>query len=502
MTSRTNRAAPSVLLARHTLPVVGHHQVRLDECERLRLNRLASRLLTDEPSLADSTALVERGIGDPDGPALFLEDRSAVPLLAIPRQRAYQYRSLLLAGDHDQVLIQGRREPAFEAYCDGALGLGRAEVVRPRSTGSTSLVAATLGDTQALERLVAHARRFGSLTVVPYMGTKGVWLLAKVLAERAGVPVRVAAPSSRLTMRANNKLWFSQRLIEVLGRGALPLTYAAFAPRGLAQRVLTLAQHHESIVLKIPDSLGSLGNIVLRSNDVTRDWHWPGSGELQTLLRATGWSGSYPVLVGVWDEPVVDSPSVQLWIPDRNDGHPVVEGIFSQVVAGVSSTFVGASSCELPLSLQRRLAEEAAHLGYLLQQLGYYGRCSFDAVVAGEDPATSQLHWVECNARWGGVSIPMTLANRLVGDWAARWFAVVQERGKGVTHVPFKAALGLLGDRLFTQRSPTGRIVLLSPSRVNDTESGPHFLVLAHDAAEAAREITGANMVLRCGQLP
>lgn len=208
-----------------------------------------------------------------------------------------------------------------------------------------------------------------------------------------------------------------------------------------------------------------------------------------------GWSGTYPLLVGVWDAPVLDRPSVQLWVPDPVDGLPVVEGLFSQVVTGIAGTFIGAAPCELPARWQQRLADDALRLAYLLQRLGFYGRCNFDGVVTGEDPDLAQLHWAECNARWGGVSIPMTLATRLVGDWSARWFVVVQEGSIGAGSVRFETALQLLGDRLLTRENLVGRIVLLSPGHAGQ-ESGPHFMVLARDAAAAAQEIIAATALL------
>jgi hypothetical protein len=57
-------------------------------------------------------------VADPFGPALLLEDRSDVPLLNPLRRSAYEYRSLLLAGDSDLVLLAAKRQPAFERYCE------------------------------------------------------------------------------------------------------------------------------------------------------------------------------------------------------------------------------------------------------------------------------------------------------------------------------------------------------------------------------------------------
>src|SRR5690606_17302709 len=113
-------------------------------------------------------------------------------------------------------------------------------------------------------------------------------------------------------------------------------------------------------------------------------------------------------------------PSVQLWIPPRPAAEegapadPVVEGVFTQLL-GSAGEFMGGAPSRLPAAVQARLAQEAVYLGGLLQALGYVGRCSLDAILVGDDPHGATPHWIECNGRWGGMSIPMTLANRLVG---------------------------------------------------------------------------------------
>ena len=40
---------------------------------------------------------------------------------------------------------------------------------------------------------------------------------------------------------------------------------------------------------------------------------------------------------------------------------------------------------------------------------------SLDALLTGQDMSNAELHWIECNGRWGGVSIPMTAARNLPG---------------------------------------------------------------------------------------
>ena len=118
------------------------------------------------------------------------------------------------------------------------------------------------------------------------------------------------------------------------------------------------------------------------------------------------------------------------------------------------------------LLLRRALALAAspAAAERFFRHLGYFGRCSFDAILVGGDPAAWQLHWVECNGRWGGTSIPMTLANRLVGDWRRVPFVVVDRRGaEPGSSVEFGRLLEEIGDDLFVPGVREVGMVLLRP---------------------------------------
>ena len=134
---------------------------------------------------------------------------------------------------------------------------------------------------------------------------------------------------------------------------------------------------------------------------------------LRRRLHALGWAGRFPLLVGVWDSNVVCSPSAQIWIPTLETGPPRLDGIFEQRVQGLGAKFVGGERTILEENVQVRLAREALHIASVLQRIGYFGRCSFDAVVVQDQNRKLEPHWIECNGRWGGVSIPMTAAYRL-----------------------------------------------------------------------------------------
>jgi len=140
---------------------------------------------------------------------------------------------------------------------------------------------------------------------------------------------------------------------------------------------------------------------------------------------------------------------------------------------------------------QRRLAGEAALLGALFQRLGYFGRCSFDAILVGPDLDRALLHWIECNGRWGGVSLPLTLASRLFGDWRRRPF-VIQERSdlRGPPQ-DFADILARLAGHLYVAGGGPVGAVILAPWPL-ETGTGYELMVFDSDvelASERARRV-------------
>ena len=468
--------------ARSSLPVVEQIPVTVPDAEQRRIAALADDLRQAFPALTPTGARVRPGVGD--GPALVFEDHGEIPLFTTAAPSPLEYRSLLLAEDGDVFALGGQRIPDFEAYARDELRLGDVTVL-PRPAGRTSpLPDALRTDRASLARLVRLAREGGSLTVMPFLSTAGTWRLAEAVAEEAGVDVFVLAPPPELAARVNDKSWFSRRVAEVLGPDAIPETACAADAFELTATLSVLAKRHRRLVVKMPDSAGGVGNVVLDSAIVAGLDH---DSLLAHVWQQTGRSGrgwSFPLLVGAWDDPVVDSPSVQLWVPQRGDGLPVVEGVFSQVLKGARGAFVGAAPSWLPSGWQQRLADEAVRLASLFQELGYFGRCSFDAVLAGDGLESATLHWVDANGRWGGVSIALTAANRLVGDWQRRPFVIVQRSRLRMPPRTLPAILDDLGPRLFQRNDGRTGAIVLAPCRLVEG-SGMNLMVLAGDVATA-----------------
>jgi hypothetical protein len=312
---------------------------------------------------------------------------------------------------------------------------------------------------------------------VPHIGAGSAWKLAATISREAGVPVTVAASPPRLTNRVNNKIWFANRIREVLGPDALPPTSAAFGPAAIAAKIAHIAHSSERIVVKTPDSSGSIGNVTLDSTLVRGLDLGRIRNLVLSLLRARGWRGRFPLLVGVWEGDAVASPSVQLWISPPDQGGPIIEGLFEQHVAGPGAEFVGAVPARLPQPIADRLAEEAMRLAILFQHLGFFGRCSFDCLVTGSSEAKASLHWIECNGRWGGVSVPMTFANRMFGNHAKCGLVIVQNMDLELCIKGVELAFERLGELLLRRGSEQGVVPLSVGGFARGR--GVHFLAIA-----------------------
>jgi hypothetical protein len=165
------------------------------------------------------------------------------------------------------------------------------------------------------------------------------------------------------------------------------------------------------------------------------------------------------------------------------------------VLKGARGTFVGAAPTWLPARWQQRLASEAVRLALLFQELGYFGRCSFDAVLAGEDLESAQAHWVDANGRWGGVSIALTAANRLAGDWQRRPFVIVQRSRLRMPPRSLPAILEDLGPAAFKPTEGRTGAVVLAPCRLIEG-TGMNLMVLATDTVTAEADAAAVKATL------
>ena len=419
------------------LPVVPWTTATLDEQELRRLQEIAARIAKKEPALAATHAFAAHTrSGMSANLWLVIGDTREIALTKVGHEVTFEYRLSLLARKGDLAVFGGEPHYDFERYRSQQIGLGPIVSIKARRFPSNPLLPLAercLLDGAAFSQIVERTKWAGGLTIVPHIGMGSVWRLAAAVAEATGLDVCVASPPPRLTRLVNDKLWFARLAAEILGATTLPPTFAAHGPAVLAHRIRSLAQLAERVVVKVPDSAGAAGNVCLAAREIADASLSDIKNRILRILRAVGWYDTYPLLVAVWEAPVLSSPSVQLWIPAIADGPPIIEGLFEQILEGEEGSFMGSVPAELPERWQRRLAEDSMRLASALQLLGYFGRCSLDTLLVGQTLDSAVLHWIECNGRWGGVSIPMTIVNRLTGGGAKAKFVVVQDTGESLT---------------------------------------------------------------------
>jgi len=433
---------------------------------RAEARALARQTLALEPGLDPAWFRAIGAVsGWAPGQTLYFEDHRSIELITETDAAMFEYRSLGLAGDDDLYIISRPRNRAFEAYLRDEVGLGSPRVRRvkrpPRRHIGPPIAHLIQQDAALMERLVERAGE--GLNISPFLATGDVWALAAAIAKRAGRLVRICGPSPQMTRRANNKLWFTARATELLGADAAPPTLSTYGLATGAARIRQLAERHDTIVVKYPSSAGSAGNLRFPARQFRGRSLSAIRADLEDQLHQLAGRPHFPLLLGVWEHPVAESPSAQLWIPSKEDGPPVLEGVFVQVLEGETGAFIGARRATLPAAVMDRLVNEAQRLGLFFQEVGYFGRLSFDAVLIGETLEEAAIHWIECNARWGGVSIPMTVGRRIDPGGTAPALVVLQRRSHVAAKAGMDTMLRQLGDTLLRRPDRREGVVLLSP---------------------------------------
>lgn len=428
------------------------------------------------------------------GPTLWFEDHRGIELVVDTVARGFEYRSLALARDGDVLLISRKHDYHFEAYLRDVLKLGAPRIVQvsPSKHVSVDLAVDCLDDDNALTILVDIARKAGNFNIVPYRSNGHVWNLARRIAAAAQVTVHIASAVPPLAKVANNKLWFVEVARHLLGNDALPPTWSAHGTAEAAALLARLANVHDRLVLKTTSSAGSLGNVVFESNELRNRSLRSIHRQIIHTLKVLGWAGPWPVLIGVWESGVRASPSVQIWIPKATDGEPQIEGVYEQHLIGEQGTFVGATQSDLHLQTRIELQCDALQLALLLQQLGYVGRVSFDALLVDTRTKKNVVHWIECNARWGGVSIPMIVLRRFGIDSHARRSLIAQVRYNKNIH-SFQQVLANTASVLYDRNSCRGVLWLTPP---DSGRRSLDFIAVGATAAECADLAHSVNEAL------
>ena len=451
------------------------------------IDAVVRAILAEEPRLGDVSVFgpdVKCGIGA--GPAVLFGDTREIALLSEGFYTRYDYRIGWLADSGDAVVIGTRPCRAFEEYQRKVLdqpGIRYLHINAPDQRIDRPSPVLCLRDGYCFDAIAELARTSGQITLVAHIVTGTIWALAARLQREAGVPVFVAGPPPRLTRAVNDKLWFGAMARGVLGDTATPEKRAAHSLSALTRHVSDLLPKWQQLVVKVPDSAGGAGQFMIPTGPLRR----LSARELNAFLRTRIFTSvsrrQFPLAVEVWDANVVASPSVQVWIPIAQEGVPIIEGIYEQLLADDDLTFSGASTATLPSAIDATLALEAMKLSLALQALGYFGRCSFDAVVTGRLDAAAAIHWIECNGRWGGVSIPMSLLSRLGRGGPLPAHVILQDHLTRLPPMPFSEAVTRV-PVASDGESESGRILLLSPEPY-ELGRGTHLLATGRSREDA-----------------
>lgn len=468
-------------------PLIRRYPSVLTAAERDQCRVVAQKIL------AEKRLLRERAFFEPfaregvaNGPFVFFGDPGEIPLLGHRTSTALEYRLSVLAGDGDLVVSGYPRNPAFEAYKHRVLQLGRCRYLAVAQTPNGAHVPThvrCLTDETAYRALKSFIRQQGGATFVPHIATGAIWSLARRLGADTGTPVHVAGPLPSVTQFANDKLCFSQLVNAVFGESAAMTEVAAHGMAALVGHVHAAARKHRKLVIKLPSSAGSAGNFPVFSSDVVGMKPRELGDHLKGLFSDVLDPPQFPMAVQIWENQVLSSPSVQLWIPKLEDGLPVIEGVFEQKVTGDKGSFAGARPLDPSESRVAEICHGGLMLGRTLQELGYFGRCSFDSFLSGDTPDSAAIRWVECNGRWGGVSVPMTLLNRLFADGKQPPYVIAHGSSLDAARRSFSGGLEILKDLLWRPGRENG-IIFLTPSGF-EFGNGLHFVSLASSGAAA-----------------
>lgn len=485
-----------------SIPVVRHLDVSVTHPETRLAERLAEQLIREQPRLAIDAALlrlVPKRLED--APTLHLDDLSDIHLIDRFYGATYlQDRARLRAATGDYVASCSPRCEAYETYSAEQLGLGSVTWVHPRPGDNSLRIAPACWTDRSARHSIIHALRAHDLRYVhPHIGTAAIWTIAQLFQKFSRRPLKVIAPHPRLTECVNDKTWFAYTTARLFGKQYVPLTRHVHNFATLARVVLNVVDRARYIVFKLPASAGGAGNVVLDGRRF--QGHTPGEvrSQLKAFLAPLGWSGRRRLLVGSWETEVLCTPSAQLWIPPEAEGPPIVEGLFEQVVEGPEGIFAGCRPAALPTALTQELANRCWLLARLYQRLGYIGRCSFDLILVGQELDNCRIEFVECNGRWGGASLPMTLMNRLFGDWYERPYATQEYSLPGLERFEFSQLLEHFSEDLFDARTGKGRLVLWSPGAIQERR-GIDILAMG-DTWEAAIEAAATEFPRRLRDL-
>lgn len=472
-----------------SIPIIAHIHSALTAAEKKQAVEVACHLREKYPELTPDPIFKDlRVVGPLEGRAFHCDDLSGIQQPAGVRDlHALQERSRLRACDGDLMATSHTMDPAYAAYCCDELGLGEVRWLTPKRLDSPLQLAEACWEDREVRRILVHAIRQEDLAYVhPHQGTDAVWRLALLLSQKAHLPVRVIGAPPGLNQFANDKGKFTRVVQRLFGSPSTPPTDVVWNRATAASHVAKLADTGASVAIKLPCSAGGQGNLSLPMESVRGKSVREIDALLHELLDRVGYQSGDELLATVWESDVIGSPSAQFWIPPEGQAEPVLEGFFQQFIVEEQGEFAGATPATLPPHLAECMARSCTILATVFQQLGYVGRCSFDLVLLGQSTETATFRFIECNGRWGGTSLPMTLMNRIFGDWSIQPYATHIQELKGAGCLPWKKWRERLGPLGFDRRTGKGKFMLLNPQSLAESDQ-LSVIALGDDAPTAIR---------------
>ncbi|MCA9217216.1 MAG: hypothetical protein KDB27_29305 [Planctomycetales bacterium] len=404
------------------------------------------------------------------GRSLHLDDYSSIPLgQKSDHVRFMQQRACLRATDNDIVALLDHVPPDYIDYFHASTGMSLSWLTPKGDSIPTGLAQACWLDRNVRRQLRHEIRHEGLRFIHPHISNVAVWELADLLRRSTRYEVFVVGPPPGVAELANDKVAFARIVHDLLGERYIPRTESACNLGRLSQLVHDLMPASRYIGIKVPNSVGGRGNMVVD----TRNLH--GLTLAQIRLRLKGMLSALAVpshsrlLVDVWESHVSLAGSTQLWIPPLATGEPRIEGVFEQLIANQVGHFQGCQPVGLPLEIETETVDASYTIALLLQHLGYIGRCSFDFILVGDSVGSGHLEFIECNGRWGGTSAPMTLTNHLFGSYLKKPFL---SRVFAMPNHPltFADVRRELHDILYNYATNVGWALLYNPDRLQHRE--------------------------------
>ncbi len=465
-----------------------------------QIDSIVSKYLRNKPTL-DSTNVFGAGVtqGLSPGPCIFLGEISSVDSQASDRIADMEYLMTLIAREGDVMLLSGARNHEFEKYRKEELQLGDIKIIETNGHALSQLNSKT--PASSLQQLIDYLQNTfttESINIVPFYGSPAVWGLASYIAEQTGLYISVAAPAPKLSSLVNDRLWFRDLARSVLGPDDIPVTRPVYGPESLVQLMRVFATRYSNVVVRIPNGIDIYCNVKMDSQKVTSSTDAELTSLVTSVLKDHDWDNKYPLLVEVWDTEIFSSPTVQVWVPLKGTGSPIVEGIYDRSLLSVTDRLVIAQPADIPPPVKQVVITESIQLAYALQQLGYYSKLELEGVFSGTDSVKSHLHWTGCNGRWSGLTLPVALSNRLF-DTEKNIVSIAQLTLKDTANSCFSIVHAALHDLLFTTSNREARVLLPIPGGSSQTTQ---FITVGHDSAQVetlAREV--AVRLSRLGEL-